>query len=417
MYFSMAPVRVHNVSSCGGCQLTSRHEWQRRTSGLRRVPVGRSMLLAMIALLLPLEPAPAQSKQRIRGRASCANCRIELTTGVRLGDREGPGIIESEPSWITQDKTGQFLVTQYSSKSGAPILFAPTGTVVSEVGRRGSGPGEYRRAGYSAIARGDTILVSDMGNGRVNVYTPTMEFARAVTNPQLGGSTSFVVLSSGVIVANGDITTAASVGLPLHLYDANYRFVKSFGAEAATFLPDRRLATRRRLARSSDGGFWAAHVTRYVIEKYDSAGVKTIELEREADWFPPHDQGLLQGEDRSPKPLLLGISEDSVGRVWVLSVIGDAAWRSAIGTVLPSRLGGGRSPAPVITDFDKYFDAVLEVIDVKQRRVIASQRFPQALTFLVNDHIVAQRIETDGDFFIQTWRLGLLVSPQTREEQ
>lgn len=379
---------------------------------------GRGLVAAVIVALFPAGPASAQAKHRIQGQPSCAQCRIQLTRLVRLGDREGVGIVESEPSWITQDRAGRFLVTQLSSQSGAPLLFAASGAVITEVGRRGSGPGEYRRGLFSTLARGDSVVVSDMGNARVNVYSPSMEFARAVTNPQLAAATSFVVLTSGAIVANGDITTSASVGLPLHLYDADYRFVKSFGAEGqVVYLPDRRLATRRRLARSSDGGFWAAHVTRYVIEKYDSTAVKTFELEREANWFPPHDQGLLQGEDRSPKPLLLGIAEDSVGRLWVLAVIGDPAWRSAIGTTLPSRLGGGRSPAPVITDFDKYFDAVLEVIDVKQRRVVASQRFPQALTFLVNDSIVAQRIEVDSDFFIQTWRFGLQESPQTREEQ
>ena len=51
-------------------------------------------------------------------------------------------------------------------------MYAPDGTYERTIGGRGSGPGELQIANYLLMGPGDTLLVSDWGNMRVNRYAP-----------------------------------------------------------------------------------------------------------------------------------------------------------------------------------------------------------------------------------------------------
>lgn len=254
------------------------------------------------------------------------------------------------------------------------------------------------------MASNESVYVADLEAGRMSVFGPDLQFSRSVTDRGLGFAFPFEVIAGGTVVVGADMPTKDRIGYPLHLYSPELHFKRSFGADTPIFRPDQRMHSRRRLAKSSDGGVWAAHVTEYVIDRFDARGVRTLRLVRRVPWFRSHTAPSLS-VDPEPKPRIMAISEDGAGRLWVMLLVKDNRWKSAIGWALPSRLGGGRrAAAPIITDEDAYFDTVIEVIDLRTARVLASKRFPQALLFMLGDLYVGTRREArSGAFSIQLW--------------
>src|SRR3954466_15437415 len=67
-------------------------------------------------------------------------------------------------------------------------MYDAKGKFVKNIGRRGSGPGEYRYASAIAMASSGNLLLYDQGNARINVYSPAGD---AITSwPTRGGSGS-----------------------------------------------------------------------------------------------------------------------------------------------------------------------------------------------------------------------------------
>lgn len=356
------------------------------------------------ASILAAAPGQAQSVV-IPPEASCARCTLTLTLGPRLGDSSGAAILDAEPSSVARDRAGRFFLVLFSAARGTVLVFDSSGRYLTDIGRKGSGPGEFSMARHVVIAPGDSIVVADFLSRRVSFFDLSLRFVRSFPSVSLGRAAGIEVLRDGSLAANTNITTRQAVGYPLHLHSAEGAVLRSFGADAPAFRVDRPLISRRRLARSRSGGFWAAHATRYTIEHYDERGDKLGELVRKVAWFPPHE-GVPISVDAAPQPTVMGLHEDDRGRLWVLTVLPDPNWRSAVGNILPRTHGGGRSPIPVVQNYDAYYDSLIEVIDPTSGRLITAQRFPQALGFLVGSQFVAMRRESEaGDFFVQTWRV------------
>jgi hypothetical protein len=68
-------------------------------------------------------------------------------------------------------------------------LLRADGTVVGQLGRTGSGPGEYLMPGTALAVEGDTLLVLDTGNGRFLVIGPdaTLDDVRNLHGKPVGG--------------------------------------------------------------------------------------------------------------------------------------------------------------------------------------------------------------------------------------
>ena len=72
---------------------------------------------------------------------------------------------------------GRVLV--HSAGEEAVFLFEPTGELVTRIGRKGQGPGEFVRPQHIQVLPGDTIAVWDYGFTRVNHFDPTGTFVGA----------------------------------------------------------------------------------------------------------------------------------------------------------------------------------------------------------------------------------------------
>jgi hypothetical protein len=76
---------------------------------------------------------------------------------------------------------------------GGPVLrrYAPNGTLVRAIGRKGSGPGEYERVnGVAVRTDGQAVLWAGAGSSRLNVYAPTDSFVTQWAAPVSGYGTS-----------------------------------------------------------------------------------------------------------------------------------------------------------------------------------------------------------------------------------
>jgi hypothetical protein len=108
----------------------------------------------------------------------------ELSIGVLEGpDEEMFGSVRS----LAVTDSGEILVVD--AQVPAIRRFAPDGRYVGDIGREGSGPGEYKRPASIRILPDDRIVLRDEGTGRINVYAPDGEPLTTWRHPS-GGSFS-----------------------------------------------------------------------------------------------------------------------------------------------------------------------------------------------------------------------------------
>jgi hypothetical protein len=168
--------------------------------------------------------------------------------------------------------------------------------------------------------------------------------------------------------------------------------------------PGLEVVHHRRFARHGQDQFWAAHVTRYTIERWSKAGRLTDVLERDAPWFPPRVNLGPPPQEAPPAPRVVSVREDDAGRLWVLISVADANWRRS---ARKPNASGEYAVRP--TDRDLMFDTVIEVIDPKTARVIATRRIPQEVGSFIGEGttIATYREDQTGAPGFDIWRLSL----------
>ncbi|MDE2794503.1 MAG: 6-bladed beta-propeller [Gemmatimonadota bacterium] len=103
----------------------------------------------------------------------CDDCELEVSELVRLGDADGPGIIESDmmlAAW------GEELGYLLSPLGGTGIkIFDHDGTFIREIGGEGDGPGEFRSI-YDLDVIDGRIVVLDGTKSAVVILSPEGEY-------------------------------------------------------------------------------------------------------------------------------------------------------------------------------------------------------------------------------------------------
>ena len=355
-----------------------RQLWQARSIGL-------AWHLSIVVVVAPT--AWAQTSIEIGEPPSCSQCGLELVQVAELGNEYGePG---GQGTLITLARTsrGEFLAA-YSETPFEIVVHDSSGLVVRKIGRRGQGPGEFRRIVKIVVTPGDTINVADRGNARISVLSPSGTLVRSVSMPQF--AYDFLPLSNGRMLVNANVPSVDRAGLPLHLVAADGTIGSSFGAETAVFRPDLTHLLMRSLSTQSAASIWVAYRTEYRIEEWSRDLNRKRVIVRNADWFRPYLQITSVSPDSPPQPHLIAAQPDGRGRLWTLSRVPDREWRRGIAKTMSE----GREIYRIV-DPGLALDGMLELLDLTSGKVVASRRVNALLgDFIDAEHVVA--VSNDG---------------------
>ncbi len=102
---------------------------------------------------------------------------------------------------ILQDSRGRFILVGREFSPWISV-FDSSGNFLYTVGRRGSGPGEYRWVRWVALDSADNVWVLDPGNLRMSIFDTTGSFQRAfeLESGVVLEASSFVPLGSGEVL-------------------------------------------------------------------------------------------------------------------------------------------------------------------------------------------------------------------------
>lgn len=113
---------------------------------------------------------------RIGEDASACEVTGEVLRIGAVDEQEGPALHLVERAVVLSD--GRIAITNRGTSQ--VMVFSPAGDLVSQFGRRGDGPGEFRYL-WSVYVRGeDTLVVGDYRPWRFSFFTPEGEWLRQV---------------------------------------------------------------------------------------------------------------------------------------------------------------------------------------------------------------------------------------------
>ena len=360
---------------------------------MSKVTVLRAALA--VSLLGPLR-AGAQNLPQPIAVASCEDaCGITLTPEMEYGDDSGPGILDLV-GWVKayRDVSGRTYI------AGEPIdnvlVFDSDGGFLQRIGRSGSGPGELKD-GSSLVVTGDgEFSVLDRGRGVILNFDHTGRLRSEVkTVGWVPHGTRTFAWDGPQAIHVANLTTSDRSGFPLHLFNVETgEIVRSFGSMTG----QRELGGNPGLhpiAVRQDRRIWmAVGFARYDIALWDMNRPHRL-LRREASWFPEQTRDDLAhpGMGEPPQPFIYALAlSESDSRLWVAASVADEEWREA-------DLYSG--------DLDNYYDDILEVIDLRTNRVIASQRFDHSYHLVEAGLIGRLAITANGSVRYRTFRVRL----------
>ena len=335
---------------------------------------------------------------------NCARCEITATTVATIGDSTGPGEIGSNPVLIA-DARGRFWVS-FPASGGALLVFDSTGRFIRQVGRGGAGPGEFRFIGAMAASdRG--IEIFDNLMLRWSTYDLDLTFRGSRPNP--AQARSVVALKNGRAVIGAIVRTPNAIGQTLHLVDSAGNLTRSFGAPGVpgTSGPTN-LFVRNVFRDDADDTFWSSNRTAYVFEKCSAVALSCVTYERTVKWFVPHASALTPSREKPPVPIFVGAHPDGPRYLWTLTLVPDSNWASALEQVPGTRTADGLR----IAEPDKYWDTIIERIDLTSRAAVISLRIDAALLNFAGPSLAfASRETAEGVPKIEVVRLKFVGLP------
>jgi len=357
-------------------------------------------MLVIAICIVPIPDLWAQRSIQVLP-AGCEECVIERRIVMEIAGRDEPMV--GPYAILAPDSRGRWLLATMDRSPGEVAVYDANGRFVERFGRKGEGPGELMGVFALVVSRGDTVHLFDNYLRRYSIFSPSYKYVRSA--PYSGQVFSAAELSDGSLIVNADFARPNTVGYPLHRIDANGRPVRSFGVEVPGYRSDAGFMLSRVIATVIGDQVWAVPPLRYEPVLWSSAG-KVLELQRMARWFPPQITTQSPGREKPPTPSVGGIWHDGHEQLWVILQVPDANWRAPPAAMLPQ---GERGP-PV--DWDREYDTIVEVINTRTGRLLASQRFGELLRRLMpGGHVAHYREDTDGEPFLAVWQLSLSIPP------
>lgn len=356
-------------------------------------------LAATVAVAMP---ATAQTIA-IPERPTCSTCQIELSEVAHIG-AEGSGVFGGTPLALARLPDGR-IIAAFNEYAHQIEVYEQGGIQIRAVGRRGRGPGEFEFIqGMVAIADGVHVYDTNLHRRTILSVSNLSPLRTDIANAPVRRFRGMAFFPDGRFVLNGMSSTEEGAGFPLHEFDADGTLARSFGRENRTYDSTTRPQMYQVLAASGDGSLWAADVVRYRIERWNRTGERMLAFEGQRSWFQPEGQVSFVSRTHPPPPNIISIVEDAAGLLWLLASVPDPRWRDALGEG-PRE---GREPGVSVSDWVRFTDTIVEVIDPVAGRVVATQRFDWPLAFIDSSHVAAFNATRTGEPYLKVWRIELV---------
>jgi len=368
--------------------------------GLRRFR--KVLILAAVGIGWASVPTVllGQRQFHVTSPGSCQQCRISLTRATILRSPSSESAFTSRTTLVQNSRGVVFLAPV--AQPGQVLRFSSSGAYLGSFGEHGERSGTLGVITTIVVDPADSLHVFDRQK-RQTVFSPVdLSYARHSATP--ASAIAAVILPPGNSVIHADIRTPGRVGFPVHMLDEHGAVQRSFGAEVPEFSVDQPWLSYRSLAKGgTDRTLWLARFNQYRIEQWDTAGTLVCVILRDAPWFPTWRRWNNDPMASPPLPRLLSVREDHAGRLWVLIGVADSAWQQT-----PAR-DRGRDRRLSASERSRFFDTIVEVIDLRSGRLLASRRHPDLLSAFVSDDLVFLRRNNGPERNeIELWRVGLI---------
>ena len=141
------------------------------THKMKSFCVAAPLLLSLIILMGPSEAAHAQESM----------VQFEFTEQFRIGHKpfSRDSLLLGWPGYMAISTTGHMYVADLSVPT--VYVFSASGDLVTSIGRKGEGPGEFIRISGIFVGENDSLFVFDFNHRRISVFEPgTHQFAYRV---------------------------------------------------------------------------------------------------------------------------------------------------------------------------------------------------------------------------------------------
>jgi hypothetical protein len=330
------------------------------------------------------EGPPAQESLEWEDFDPCETCELSFTRYVAFGERDGPGVIESELARVVaRGGRGYLVFGQGLGTSHRIARFSDDGRFLGSIGRYGDGPGEIRTIADVAFLGEDRVLVLDLQNRRWITFRDSGEVVFEAVLPGVLPGRFRVVEGDTAAVIGVLGRQPESVGYPLHLAVLRAgSAVAHFGAHDPSWSVSD--LSRSSVVLGENGGrarsVWWGYSGRPHFEQWSLDGSPLRVITGDLSFFPvTESMTQLRSRGSPPRSSILGVVVDASDRLWILSWVPGARWR----TVAPQGVEGAIPEDQLST----YYDTRLDVFDLSERRHLGSK---------VWDSVNVTLVERDG---------------------
>jgi hypothetical protein len=351
--------------------------------------------------------AAAQVARQVQAPLCNMSCTVVREPYVTLGSPNDPELVNVGTA-VARDSRGRFYAT--ATGSSPVIAFDAKGKFITTIGRRGDGPGEFRRIAVIDVGVGDTLYVREE-RGAISVFAPDYHFVRQLpVNRSL--ATDFLALGGGRVVTG---SSSAAARDPIMAITNGHDWLgflgggrEPAGCEACSI---------RSFAYRDESTFWAASAYSYRLELWNVNGTLERDIRPSSEWLSAEPY-VRRIADSKPAPYIVGIASDRRGLLWVL---GYAPSNDYVRPPECGNLKPNLPPCPRLTP-DSVWKAArarslaaVDVIDPASGAVIASARYQKddlrkvhGLTSDVDGTLGFQAdYAYDGSSLVRVWRLTL----------
>jgi hypothetical protein len=208
-----------------------------------------------------------------------------------------------------------------STFRGEIFIYARDGALARVLGRRGQGPGEFRRELLLAFDNADSLHAIERGSNRYTVLSPDFQVARTA---QLSGQViDFCLESTGTLFTLIPISAPEGISFA-HVIARDGQTLSSFATIEAQKLDPLRMP--QLVACTPHGARLLSAGASYLIDQYSADGASRQTLQAARRWFPtPAPAGRDRTESRTVGPSrsvqTSGLSADREGRIWLFVVV------------------------------------------------------------------------------------------------